>query len=209
MQKIIYFGNKPLVLSNPITASVNPFQPYDQVLVETELTNENVEKMIAGIQQPHIDGGIFEHQSTDELLQAFAQKMVLIQAGGGLVYTPQKTVLLIFRRGKWDLPKGKLDEEETLEACAVREVQEETGLQQIELQKPLTTTWHTYYQDGQLILKESHWYLMQTPSEQQLVPQLDEDIESCIWVPLGELEQYKQNTHPSILDVLKAGDAEL
>ena len=206
MQKIIYFGQTPLVLSNPLIASQNPFKPFQQVLVETELNDTNVAKMIAGLQQPGVDGGIFEHQSTDELLQAFARNMQLIQAGGGLVYTPQKRVLLIFRRGKWDLPKGKRDEGETLEECAVREVEEETGLKQVQLQRPLTTTWHTYYQDGQLVLKESHWYLMHVAAEQPLVPQHDEDIEQCLWVPITDLETYKQNTHPSILDVLKEAD---
>lgn len=209
MHKIIYFGNKPLVLSNPITKAETVFSPQDRLLIETELTAENVAGMISGLQQKEIDGGIYEHTNTDETLQAFAAQMEHLQAGGGLVYTPQQTVLLIFRRGKWDLPKGKLDEGETLEACAVREVMEETGLRKATIEKPLTTTWHTYYQDGKLILKESHWFLMTTPTEEALVPQQDEDIERCIWVPLNELDQYMANTHPSIVDVINWGRNEL
>lgn len=160
--------------------------------------------MIEVLRQGKVDGGIFEHTNTDVLLQAFEAQMEKIVAAGGLVYTPHKSVLLIFRRGKWDLPKGKLDEGETLEACAVREVQEETGLSKATIEKPLTITWHTYQQDGKLILKESHWYLMHTPAEEKLTPQEDEDIESCIWVPLEDLQAYMQNTHPSILDVIEA-----
>jgi 8-oxo-dGTP pyrophosphatase MutT (NUDIX family) len=209
MHKIIYFGNKPLLLSNPIIKAETIFQPYDNLKIETELSDDKVAQMIEAMQQDDLDGGIFESTNTDLLLQAFEAQMEKIVAGGGLVYTPQKTVLLIFRRGKWDLPKGKLDEGETLEACAVREVKEETGLSSAIIEKHLTTTWHTYHQDGKLILKESHWYLMQTPLEEALKPQEDEDIESCRWVPLNDLQAYMQNTHPSIIDVIKAGQKEL
>ena len=205
MHKIIYFGNKPLVLSNPITKPETVFHPIDKLLVQTEFTSQKIKETIHALLHDDIDGCIFEYTHTDDLLEAFKAEMVVLPAGGGLVYTPQHTVLLIFRRGKWDLPKGKLDEGETMEECALREVQEETGLQNVGIQKPLTITWHTYQQDGQLILKESHWYLMQTPSEENLTPQLDEDIEVCKWVSIHELDNYLQNTHPSILDVFKAG----
>jgi 8-oxo-dGTP pyrophosphatase MutT (NUDIX family) len=131
--------------------------------------------------------------------------MQLVAAGGGLVYTDNHTVLLIYRRGKWDLPKGKLDEGETPAVAAVREVQEETGVEHLELEEPLTVTYHTYMEKGRLVLKESHWFLMKSPEQPSLVPQQEEDIEQCIWVKRDDLQQYFQNTHPSILDVLKAG----
>ena len=209
MQKTIYFGNKPLILCNNAAAAAAPFHQASGLRVQTDLNGDNVAQMIAQMQQAETVAGIFEHADVENLLKAFSAQMVLIQAGGGLVYTPQQTVLLIFRRGKWDLPKGKLDDGENLPACAIREVQEETGLQEVALQKPLTITWHTYYQDGQLVLKESHWYLMQTGKEEELTPQQDEDIDLCIWVPLPELETYMHNTHPSIRDVIKAGLQEI
>lgn len=205
MQKTIYFGNKPLILCDDAAVAATTFRQAKGVQIEKVLTEESVEQMITQMQQPQTVAGIFENENVGNLLQSFSDQMVLIQAGGGLVYTPQKTVLLIFRRGKWDLPKGKLDEGENLAECAVREVQEETGLKQVTLQKPLTITWHTYYQDGELVLKESHWYLMQTEMEEELTPQQDEDIDLCLWVPLQELETYMHNTHPSIRDVIKAG----
>ena len=185
------------------------FHNANGIYTEKELNSNTVNQMIVQMQQPQTIGGIFEHSNVENLLKSFSDQMVLIQAGGGLVYTPQKTVLLIFRRGKWDLPKGKLDEGENLAECAIREVQEETGLQQVTLVKDLTITWHTYHQDGALVLKESHWYLMQTEKEEALTPQVDEDIELCQWVPLHELNTYMQQTHPSIKDVIKAGLQEL
>src|SRR5678815_5985833 len=80
-------------------------------------------------------------------------------------HTEDDHLLLISRRGKWDLPKGKLDDNEDIKSCAIREVTEETGLLKVEIERPLCITYHTYHQDGKHILKESHWYLMK--AEQQ------------------------------------------
>jgi len=129
----------------------------------------------------------------------------VIQAAGGLVKNGKDEILLIFRRGKWDLPKGKLDKGETLEECAVREVGEETGLKKIQLLSPLLITYHTYHEGTKFILKESHWYRMKIDSEQTLVPQTIEDIQEVKWVKEADLHQYMNNTFPSVADVLKAG----
>lgn len=209
MQKTIYFGNKPLILCHKSAEVDAHFASKRGFKIENNPSADNIEGMIAFMQQPDTVAGIYEAADVESLLNLFAEQMEKIQAGGGLVYTPQKNVLLIFRRGKWDLPKGKLDDGETLDQCAIREVQEETGLEAVNIEKPLTVTWHTYYQDGHLVLKESHWYLMQTENEQDLTPQQDEDIDLCIWAPLHDLENYMHNTHPSIRDVVKAGLQEI
>ena len=91
---------------------------------------------------------------------------IFIQAGGGLVENEQREVLFIFRRGKWDLPKGKLDRGETLEQCAIREVEEETGVGQLQLIRFLLITEHEYVERGKKILKETHWWLMKTGGSQ-------------------------------------------
>lgn len=127
-----------------------------------------------------------------------------IVASGGLVTTPKKDVLLIYRRGTWDLPKGKVDDGETLEACALREIEEETGVGNLILRRKLLTTYHTYYEKEKHILKECHWFLVQTDGLQPLVPQTDEDIQECRWVRDSELEAYKNNMPASIRDVLQA-----
>jgi 8-oxo-dGTP pyrophosphatase MutT (NUDIX family) len=129
----------------------------------------------------------------------------LIKAGGGLVVNEKGEVLFMFRRGKWDLPKGKLDAGETLEACALREVTEETGIGLLELKKFLLITRHEYEERGMSIIKESHWWLMNTTSHQALVPQTEEDITDLRWVGPDNLNMIRKNTYPAILDVLKAG----
>jgi 8-oxo-dGTP pyrophosphatase MutT (NUDIX family) len=165
----------------------------------------DVPGLLREMQQEETPALVIMHTEPSQALQALKEEMKLIAAGGGFVYTDNKTVLLIYRRGKWDLPKGKLDEGETPAVAAVREVQEETGVEDLELEEPLTVTYHTYMEKGRLILKESHWFLMKSPEQPYLIPQQEEDIEQCIWVKWDDLQHYFQNTHPSILDVLKAG----
>ena len=126
----------------------------------------------------------------------------IITAGGGLVFNEKDELLMIFRRGFWDLPKGKLDAGETIDACAIREVQEETGITHIELKEKIADTYHVYKEFGKHILKESHWYKMQCNTEQKLVPQTEEDITDIKWVKRSDLKNYTSNTYQTILEVL-------
>jgi 8-oxo-dGTP pyrophosphatase MutT (NUDIX family) len=159
------------------------------------------------MQQANVHAGVFLHSNLEELKKAFFKKFMFVQAAGGLVYNETKEMLLIFRRGKWDLPKGKLDKGEKLEHCAVREVEEETGLTSVQLDKPLLVTYHTYHEGSKFILKESHWYTMRVNGDQKLVPQTEEDIHEIRWVKAVELKPYIQNAFPSVVDVLEAGRA--
>ncbi|HEV3222260.1 MAG TPA: NUDIX domain-containing protein [Puia sp.] len=130
---------------------------------------------------------------------------ILIKAGGGLVKNEHEEVLFMFRRGKWDLPKGKLDPGESLESCAQREVKEETGISHLELVRFLIVTKHEYEEDGQIISKETHWWLMKSNGNQILIPQTEEDITELKWIGPSDFKIVQQNTYPSILDVLRAG----
>ncbi|HTB24417.1 MAG TPA: NUDIX domain-containing protein [Puia sp.] len=133
------------------------------------------------------------------------ENRILVKAGGGLVINENKEILFMFRRGKWDLPKGKLDPGESLESCAQREVKEETGISNLELLRFLLITQHEYEERGQVILKETHWWLMKANSNQKLIPQTEEDITELKWIGPSDFEIIYQNTYPGILDVMKAG----
>ncbi len=205
----IFFNNKPLFLCDVVDAEIEPFVHHDDAVLIDELNTQTVKTMIHEMQQPQVHAGVFIHPDLEELKTAVFKKFVIVQAGGGLVKNPLDEYLLIFRRGKWDLPKGKLDEGETIGQCAVREVEEETGIKNITLGSPLLVTWHTYHHGTQFALKESHWFHMSIPDKQLLIPQEEEDIVEAKWVKAKDFGQYLDNTFPSVVDVLKKGAGDL
>ncbi len=118
----------------------------------------------------------------EQLFEDFKRCFKLIEAAGGFVFNPTSELLCIYRRGFWDLPKGKIDEGEDAPTTAIREVQEETGLKEIKLGDFITHTWHTYRTKKKTrVLKKTHWYRMET-QELELVPQKEEDIEAAVWL---------------------------
>jgi 8-oxo-dGTP pyrophosphatase MutT (NUDIX family) len=201
----IYFNNKPLYLVSEVSKEIEEYLHHDDTVFIDEFNSHTVKAMIHEMEANQIHAGVFLHSDVDAMLKAFKKKLVLILAAGGFVHTKDDHVLMIFRRGKWDLPKGKLDPGEELEACALREVQEETGINKIKSGGPLCTTYHTYHQFGKHILKESHWFVMKAEKQEHFLPQLDEDIEKCEWVSIDKLAPYLENTHASIIDVVQAG----
>ena len=131
-------------------------------------------------------------------------KKKTIVAAGGLVSNDSGELLLIYRRGFWDLPKGKLDEGESIEACAVREVEEETGLTNIQLGKLVGVTYHEYFDKWikHDVVKETHWFAMHVNGTQKLVPQQEEDIEDIKWVASDDMGTYLQHTYKNIADII-------
>lgn len=144
---------------------------------------------------------IIRSANIEQLREDFFSLFTVHKAGGGVVFNENKAVLGIFRRGHWDLPKGKLEKGESIEDCAVREVEEETGVTDLVLGNHIKDTYHTFIDHkGRRILKWSVWYKMSCAS-QELTPQQEEDIEQAIWLPLEELKS-KQPIFNNILDVL-------
>ncbi len=141
-----------------------------------------------------------------EDITSFQHTHVPVTAAGGVVINDKGEILFIYRREKWDLPKGKMEADETPEICAAREVAEETGLQKLVLQQFLITTYHTYQEKGKNILKDTHWFLFSAPGNQTLVPQQEEQISEIEWVSTDKLQEYTRNTYSLIKDVLMAAD---
>lgn len=129
----------------------------------------------------------------------------VIFAAGGLVKTPDGKLLCINRLGRWDLPKGKVEDGETMDIAALREVEEETGLQHITLGPLLIKTFHTYPLKGKQVFKETHWYAMTAP-EQPLTAQAEEDITQALWITPAELPQILADTYGNIKLVIEAGE---
>ncbi len=126
-----------------------------------------------------------------------------IMAAGGIVKNSGK-ILLINRFGFWDLPKGKLEIGENPNECALREVQEECGLNNnLSVVQELNPTYHVYEYGSRSILKKTNWFEMESTYSGKLTPQLEENITDCRWVSIEELGKYMVSAYPLIANLLK------
>lgn len=199
----IYFDDKPVYLCDDLTQEIDEARHHPDTVFIDELSTAAINSLLHEINKKQFHAGIILSDNLEKLRKDFFKHFKLIQAAGGLVKNKNGDILLIFRRGKWDLPKGKLDENESIIECAVREVKEETGLTDIKAGKEIGVTYHTYVQFGKHILKQSHWFMMVAEKDEPLTPQTEEDITEIKWVKKEDLEKYLNNTFPTIISVLK------
>jgi len=148
-------------------------------------------------------GLIYLCDSPKRTWEAFVSHFKLQEAAGGLVRSEKGEYLVIYRRGKWDLPKGKIDYDESPEEAALREVTEECGIEKISLLKEIDVTFHSYPHNSKQILKKTYWYLMQGDSKEEARPQREEDIERVEWMTEEEIHRNVfPNTYASIKRLL-------
>ena len=142
------------------------------------------------------------HENILMVFEEFKACFTVIEAGGGVVLNNRGEFLTIFRNGIWDLPKGKLEKGEDFQSAALREVEEETGLPDIEVIEPLVSTYHTYHLKEKRILKKTKWFEMRY--EGSAAPQLQtkEGISDSRWVSPGSTGFIRENSYASVLDVL-------
>ncbi len=136
-----------------------------------------------------------------QLKKDFKSLYIRSKAGGGVIVNEKNEILFIHRRGFWDLPKGKIEKDETIKECAIREVKEETGIKKVKVISRLTVTRHQYRQKGIRYLKFVRWYIMESKS-QELIPQLEEDIEKATWMTLEKFYSKSRKVYKNIIDVL-------
>lgn len=134
----------------------------------------------------------------EKIFKSLAKRFRRVTAAGGVVYNEANELLLIKRQGKWDLPKGKRDDGEEIETAAIREVQEECGISNLEIRSFITLTYHTYFLEGKRVLKTTHWYQMQYTGTEVLIPQTEENITEAAWFNIRELNIDALDTYNSI-----------
>ncbi|CAN5808203.1 NUDIX domain-containing protein [soil metagenome] len=200
----IYFDEKPFLIIPVADEETRLLEAIPTTTVISGLDESAISDAINRLDQMPFGAVIVYTEHTERAFNILKNYFTLIQAGGGLVVNEKEEYLFIFRRGKWDLPKGKLDEGESIAECGLREVEEETGLQEITLLDHLCNTYHVYHERGKFILKESVWYNMACQSGQLLTPQAEEDIHEISWLTPAGWHSIFDNTFPSIKDVLKA-----
>ncbi|MCZ4407376.1 NUDIX domain-containing protein [Cryomorphaceae bacterium 1068] len=194
----VFINNKSIVLTDRrIPDAIGDNQVY--------LTYDDFEELSYTINllenSHHLEGVIFYYHDLEMLWADFRAHFKEIEAAGGLVHNENNEYLLIFRKGKWDLPKGKIDEGETPEQAALREVEEECGVSDLKIGEALAPSYHTYEQDGVRILKKTYWYDM-TSAQQEFTPQAEEDIEKVQWQDLGANIVEGLDTYPNIRVIL-------
>ena len=169
--------------------------PY---LLWKDIRNEmNLNLLIKDVQK-----SIYIHSDDlDQLWHEFKAGFTIFEASGGIVSNFDKELLFIFRHGKWDLPKGKIEAGESREEAGVREVIEECGFKNIKLGSFIETTYHIYEERGGEILKVSYWYEMFS-NDTELKPQVEEGITDLEWLTREDLTKVKTNTYPNIILLL-------
>jgi ADP-ribose pyrophosphatase YjhB (NUDIX family) len=132
----------------------------------------------------------------------------IIHASGGLVINKEGKVLMIKRLGLWDLPKGKLEKDEDLLDCAIREVEEECAVYGLGVTGTITVTYHVMRRNKNKYLKVSKWYMMRTDQTVPGIPQLEEGINKVEWVPMNKVKKKLKKSWPSVREVFKESGLE-
>lgn len=140
----------------------------------------------------------------EKSFKKFSKNLKLIEAAGGIVYDKnEENILFIFRREKWDLPKGKVDEGENIEDAAWREVSEECGIHSHKIISLFDVTYHIYFFKNEWVLKKTYWYNMKCADVEALTPQAEEDITAIEWISKNNLDKVKSNTYAMIQDIIE------
>jgi 8-oxo-dGTP pyrophosphatase MutT (NUDIX family) len=139
----------------------------------------------------------------EETLESIFDYAKGIIAAGGIVKNGDDKTLVIFRRGYWDLPKGKVEKGEKIINAAQREVEEETGVKISSLNEDAVITYHCYRLKGKDCIKETHWYhMVAMPGQSSLIPQTEEDIEQALWATDIEIKAIGDKFYPLIWGLL-------
>jgi 8-oxo-dGTP pyrophosphatase MutT (NUDIX family) len=199
----IYYNNKPLILTTNRQAYLAETPAAEGYMSFTGAFPRHYRLAIQHLEKPGTLGAIIEDISERSLQEELHDIYQPVDAGGGLVLNEDGEVLMIFRRGKWDLPKGKRDDGEDIDYCALREVSEETGLQQLTLGEKICDTYHVYAQNKENLLKHTVWYRMYGSQKEKLIPQKEENILEAKWVNEHDLGPIVFKAYEAIKEVLK------
>lgn len=199
----IYVNNKPLILTTNAAAYLAEHTIASGYMRYTGAFSRNFRLALQHLEKPGTLGAIIEDVSPKSLQEELYEIYEPIDAGGGVVMNEDGAVLMIYRRGKWDLPKGKRDDGEDIAQCALREVSEETGLHKLQLKDKICDTYHVYAQNGQQLLKCTSWYKMQGTSAETLTPQKEENIEQAKWIAEKNMGQVVYKSYEAIREVLQ------
>ncbi len=193
----VFFNQKPIFL----TTELVPQTDRTPVMFMKFSSPENIVKALKSKKTECL---YLYHQKEDKLWMHFLRHFPIVEAAGGLVRHQDGRFLFIYRNDKWDLPKGRIEKNEPIRIAAVREVEEETGVDGLEIVKPLIETFHVFNRNGKYKLKKTFWFEMKTASTITLTPQLNEGIEQAVWVFEKEIQHKFENAYENIKQVYES-----
>lgn len=192
MKTIFYQQNKIHISNNEIPgfkhSFINPDEFQIKTILRLFLSENEYECILIG--------------NKKSILKNIRDHFIHIRAAGGVVLNNRKHILFIKRLGLWDLPKGKMEKNESKKECAVREVEEECGITGLRVIQKLNSSYHVYQLNNSWIFKTSYWYMMEYLHNEPLVPQKEEHIEMAIWLNPNSYDPKKYETYPAIEKVL-------
>lgn len=196
----IYFNNKVFKITN----SIQRYNKRSDYYIKSPLFDKN---LIAEIWNEFLYNKKCKQvcllvNSPKEVLECIKKDCSFLKASGGVVYNKKKQILLIKRNLIWDLPKGKIEENESNKKAALREVMEETGLMSLKIENKLVHTFHVYFLINKPVLKETIWYKMSSGKMNTLVPQQEEGITKVAWKPKDKAIKLLSNSYKSFEDLI-------
>ena len=186
----VFVNNKPIILTTKVEKETN-FKNY---LLKTV----HIGKVIKDLKNTKLESARLIDFDKDNLLKNFLKLLPNTIAGGGKVYNESGKVLFIYRNDKWDLPKGGKERRETIDQTAIREVEEETGVQDLSITKPLEITYHIFKRNGNHKIKITYWFEMKTNFTGELVPQAKEGITKAEWLTKEQIDVAMNNSYANI-----------
>ena len=187
----VFFNRKPIFLITKIIK-----QDINNPMLHLRYSSS--ENIIKALKSKKVKSLFLYHSNQEKLWRNLLKKFPIVQAAGGLVINSKSEYLFIFRNNKWDLPKGGIEKKENIKDAALREVNEETGVEDIEIIKPLPMTYHFFKRNGVFKLKKTFWYLMKTEFDGKFKPQLLEGITKVEWKLKEELNEIFKNSYENI-----------
>jgi ADP-ribose pyrophosphatase YjhB (NUDIX family) len=186
----VFVNDKPIILTTEVS--------NDKHAKNYLLKSVNIYKVIKELNSNKLDAIYLIGKKEEKLVKQFLKKLPNVIAGGGKVLNDKGEILFIYRNDKWDLPKGKAERKESIEETSIREVEEETGIKDLKIVKPLDTTYHIFKRNGRHKIKVTYWFEMYTTYKGTFTPEESEGITKVAWLDAEQTNKALENSYANI-----------
>jgi 8-oxo-dGTP pyrophosphatase MutT (NUDIX family) len=192
----VFFNQKPLILTSKIIKSSD-----SKPLIHIKFSSKN--QILKAIKSKKTKSVYIYHKNIKKLWEIFTKKFPIKDAAGGLVHRSDDKLLFIYRKNRWDLPKGGIEKNELIIEAAQREVKEETGLADLIVIKKIGETFHLFNNGKNYRLKRTYWFEMKSDYKGDLFPQEEEGITSVEWISKKRIPEILENAYENIKGIVQ------